>query len=261
MATPDENVYPHATGAAASTVSAHQGPQELVLYGSWFCPFVQRVWIALEEKDAPYQYVEVNPYKKPEIIKVNPRGLVPAITHHGENLYESTILVEYVEDAFTTSADSHLLPKDAIRRAKCRLWVDHCNSRIIPSFYRYLQAQEKENQEKGKNELLGHLATFRDAMNPEGQFFMGSDLTIVDIALIPFALRFDSVFKHYRQFEVPKTEQWTRFHTWLEAVKNRPSVSKTCSNEDKLLQVYERYANNTAQSEVAMATREGKHLP
>ena len=29
-----------------------------------FCPFVQRTWIALEEKGIPYQYKEVNPYKK-----------------------------------------------------------------------------------------------------------------------------------------------------------------------------------------------------
>jgi glutathione S-transferase len=30
----------------------------------WFCPFVQRAWIALEEGKVPYQYKEVNPYKK-----------------------------------------------------------------------------------------------------------------------------------------------------------------------------------------------------
>jgi len=29
-----------------------------------FCPYVQRSWITLEEKRIPYQYKEVNPYKK-----------------------------------------------------------------------------------------------------------------------------------------------------------------------------------------------------
>ena len=29
-----------------------------------FCPYVQRTWIALEEKGILYQYKEVNPYKK-----------------------------------------------------------------------------------------------------------------------------------------------------------------------------------------------------
>lgn len=29
-----------------------------------FCPYVQRAWIVLEERGIPYQYEEINPYKK-----------------------------------------------------------------------------------------------------------------------------------------------------------------------------------------------------
>lgn len=64
MSMPDENIHPHATGNAAKTVEQHQGTNELVFYAGWFCPFVQRAWITLEEKGVPYQYKEVNPYKK-----------------------------------------------------------------------------------------------------------------------------------------------------------------------------------------------------
>ncbi len=38
---PDEEIFPHATGAAEKTVAAHQEPCDLVYHGSWFCPFVQ----------------------------------------------------------------------------------------------------------------------------------------------------------------------------------------------------------------------------
>ncbi len=82
MSMPDEKIFPHATGFAAKTVEDHQQPQDLVFYSGWvrvykgsdyracltvstqFCPFVQRAWITLEEKGIPYQYKEVNPYKK-----------------------------------------------------------------------------------------------------------------------------------------------------------------------------------------------------
>ena len=85
MSKPDAAaIHPHATGRALQTVEAHQEPQELVFYAGWvrtspdhtscpsrcrtlhlqFCPYVARSWIALEEKGIPYQYVEVNPYKK-----------------------------------------------------------------------------------------------------------------------------------------------------------------------------------------------------
>ena len=40
------------------------GEDDLVLYASWFCPYAQRAWIALEEKNVPFHYVEIDPYKR-----------------------------------------------------------------------------------------------------------------------------------------------------------------------------------------------------
>lgn len=58
---------------------------------------MQRVWIALEAKGLEYQYIEVDPYKKPQsLLDVNPRGLVPALQHGDWACYESTVLLEYV---------------------------------------------------------------------------------------------------------------------------------------------------------------------
>ena len=41
-------------------------PPPLRLYSSWFCPYAQRAWIALEIKKAEYEYVEINPYEDPK---------------------------------------------------------------------------------------------------------------------------------------------------------------------------------------------------
>jgi len=44
-----------------------------------------------------YQYIEVDPYKKPQsLLEVNPRGLVPALRHGNWSCGESTVLMEYV---------------------------------------------------------------------------------------------------------------------------------------------------------------------
>lgn len=64
---PDADLYPEATGLASATVKAHSAEHSLKLYSGWFCPFVQRAWITLEEKGIQYQYIEVNPYHKPEV--------------------------------------------------------------------------------------------------------------------------------------------------------------------------------------------------
>ena len=35
MGLPDENIHPHATGRAATTVAEHQEPQDLIFYSGW----------------------------------------------------------------------------------------------------------------------------------------------------------------------------------------------------------------------------------
>src|ERR1700760_1064024 len=136
---PDSNLHPEATGAAAKLVAAHEEPAPLTLYSGWFCPFVQRVWAVLEEKQIPYTYVEVNPYHKPQsLLSLNPRGLVPPLEYEGKPLYESTVVCEFLEEAFPDHGP-RLLPQDPYERARCRIWTDFCTSRIIPGFHRFLQ--------------------------------------------------------------------------------------------------------------------------
>jgi glutathione S-transferase len=72
-------------------------------------PFVQRVWVALEAKGLQYQYIEVDPYKKPQaLLDVNPRGLVPGLRHGDWGCGESTVLMEYVCSSGLQQID-HLL--------------------------------------------------------------------------------------------------------------------------------------------------------
>ena len=107
-----------------NTHQAHSAEHDLKLYSGWFCPFVQRVWIALEEKGIPYQYIEVNPYHKPQsLLDLNPRGLVPTLQYQGKPLYESTVLCEFLEEAYPDHTPK-LLPDDPYLRARTRIWTD-----------------------------------------------------------------------------------------------------------------------------------------
>ncbi|KAI9674739.1 MAG: hypothetical protein M1817_001643 [Caeruleum heppii] len=248
-----------ATGAALATVKRHSRELDLKVYGSCFCPFVQRVWIALEAKGLPYQYVEVDPYKKPEsLLAINPRGLVPALRNGEWGCYESTVLMEYLEDL---DGGTPLLPLGEPQlRAHCRLWSDHINRNIVPLFYKCLQAQELDKQVEHAEALKTEIAKLVDAADPQGPFFLGSSLSFVDVQFAPWMLRLSRVLKPYRGW--PDPEEGSRWGLWVEAIEGNEHIQATTSTDDLYLDSYERYAENRPDtSELAKAINAGRGLP
>ncbi|KYG44197.1 hypothetical protein M433DRAFT_155861 [Acidomyces richmondensis BFW] len=256
--------HKRATGRAWETVLAHTADQPLKLYGSCFCPFVHRVWIALERKRLTYQYIEVDVYRKPPLLlAINPRGLVPALRHGDWGCYESTVLMEYLEDLTHDSSeeDVRLLPHDAQLRAHCRLWTDHINRHIVPLFYRYLQAQKPEEQAKHAKDLTESIALLVTAADPAGPFFLpGHDLGFVDVQIAPWVVRLRKVLKPYRGW--PDPEPGSRWEKWVRAIEESDAVQRTTSGDELYLDSYERYAENRPNtSQVRDAINEGRDLP
>ncbi|KAH7413282.1 glutathione transferase omega-1 [Cadophora sp. MPI-SDFR-AT-0126] len=260
---PDSKLFPHATGAAAKMVKEHEKEESLKLYAGWFCPFVQRVLLVLLEKRIPFQYIEVNPYHKPEsLLQLNPRGLVPTLEYDQKPLYESTVICEFLEEAYP-SAMPHLMPSDPYTRARTRIWIDFVTSRIIPAFHRFLQHQPSSSSsiDGVRADFLDKLKQFTEAMDPVGPYFLGKEVSLIDLVLAPWAVRL-WVFEHFKGgLKIPQEEVWKRWRTWLSVVEQRESVISTTSEKEHYLPIYQRYADDTAQSELAKATREGKGVP
>jgi len=248
-----------ATGNALTTVRKHSKEHDLKLFGSCFCPFVQRVWIAMEAKGLQYQYIEVDPYKKPQaLLDVNPRGLVPGIRHGDWGCGESTVLMEYLEDL---AVGQPLLPQGNPQlRATCRLWSDHINRSIVPAFYHLLQAQDFNKQAENTKKLQEEITKIVEVCDPQGPFFLGPQLSYVDIQLAPWMIRLTRVMKHYRAWQDPTPgSRWGR---WLEAVENNEHVKATTSTDDLYIDSYERYAQNRPNtSQLADAVNGGYGLP
>ncbi|KAH6610109.1 thioredoxin-like fold [Trichoderma cornu-damae] len=280
MSSVDTEIHSAPSGAAAKLAARHAEEQPLKLYGGWFCPFVQRVWIALEEKRIPYQYVEINPYKKePEFLEMNPRGLVPVLAvpvdaagTEQRPLFESSIIIEYLEEAYADESrhGPRLLPSDPYQRARARLWIDHTSTRIIPAFYKFLQhtADTPFTIDQAREELHRHIKTLAEQMDPEGPWFFGKNISLVDICLAPWAKRL-FLLDHYKPGGLQMQQggggggnkAWTRWNSWIQAVEDRQSVRDTWSESEKYIQAYKRYADDTTNSLVGQATRHGSKLP
>lgn len=263
------------TGQALATVESHptakadEYGEGMTLYGANFCPFVQRVWMTLEVLgDVGYRYAEIDPYKKPkELLDVNPKGLVPAlrIGDTGKCLAESTVVMEYLHDRYASSGKPLLLPprQDAYERARQRLAADKVNRALIPAFYRYLQAQDADQQIKLGQEYVQELKAFEASMlaEEEGAFWDGSkEIGFVDVMVAPWILRSVNVLKFYRGLEVENVfDQHSRFQRFKRALFEHPAFKATTSTEDLYLDSYARYAENRPNtSQVADAINSGR---
>ena len=77
------------------------------------------------------------------------------------------------------------------------------------------------------------------------------------------------IFDHYKEgLGMPPEGQggadekvWSRLRKWMKALEERPSIRDTTSEKEHYLPIYQRYADDKAQSELAKATRKGRGVP
>lgn len=105
-------------------------------------------------------------------------------------------------------------------------------------------------------------------MDKTGPFFSGKEPSVVDFQLAPWAVR-HWIFDHFKgglgapaQGQGGEDEEtWARWRLWESTISTRPSLVDTLSDREHYLPIYQRYAENKAQSELAKATRSGRGVP
>jgi len=105
---------------------------ELYHHGSSTC--AAKVRFLLMEKNLAYESHYVDLMKgeqfRPEYLKLNPQAVVPTLVHDGEVFVESTVICEYIEDAFPARPMRPEAPRD---RARMRLWMKTVDEQMQPA--------------------------------------------------------------------------------------------------------------------------------
>ncbi len=90
--------------------------------------------LTLAEKGVSYtsHYLDLLNFDqhKPEYLKINPQGTIPAMLHNGKVLTESTAIMEYVDEAFDGPS---LMPASAVDRWRVRWWMKFIDQWLAPS--------------------------------------------------------------------------------------------------------------------------------
>jgi glutathione S-transferase len=106
----------------------------LVLYHAGLTQASVKVRLTLKEKGLQYEshYLSIpeQDHLHPEYLAINPDGQVPTLIHDGEVITETTVINEYLDDAFPEPA---LRPASAVERARMRRWGQIVDEHLFPA--------------------------------------------------------------------------------------------------------------------------------
>jgi len=96
----------------------------LILYDFGNSVCCQKVRVTLRAKGLDWEARPVDLFKAeqydPAYLKLNPKGVVPTLVHDGRPVIESTLICEYIDQAFPQPP--HLIPADPWLQSRMRLW-------------------------------------------------------------------------------------------------------------------------------------------
>ena len=127
-------------------------------------------------------------------------------------IYESAIIDEYLEEKYPQVP---LLPRDPLQRARARIWIDYCNTRLQQAGGYIAHDHEVE---KSKEKVRGYLATLNQEMR-EREYLAG-DYSLADITYIPF-------FCRLQRYQTTIGSELPHVKAWMQRLLDRPAVRAT----------------------------------
>lgn len=106
----------------------------ITLYLNWNAVCAQKVVLCLTEKRIPYniRHLDLASFEQhqPWYLALNPAGVVPTLVENETVLTESTVINEYLEDAYP---ETRLRPVAPAARARMRWWAKQVDDVVHPS--------------------------------------------------------------------------------------------------------------------------------
>ena len=146
--------------------------------------YSHRVRLVLAEKNVTVDIVDVDPLDLPEdVVDLNPYGNVPLLVDRDLALYDSRIIVEYLDERFPHPP---LLPVDPVSRASSRLYMH----RVEKDWYSLADTISAggKGAAKARKELREAL-TVAAPIFAAKPYFMSEEFSLVDASIAPLLWR------------------------------------------------------------------------
>jgi glutathione S-transferase len=189
---------------------------QLRLISHKLCPYAQRAAIALAEKGVPFERVDIDLSNKPAwFLEISPLGKVPVLLVDGHPIFESAVILEYLEDTL----EPRLHPDDTLERARHRSWIEFGSAQLNLVAGLYNAPDRAGFQEKAAALSLGFARL--EGVLGDGPYFAGEDFSLVDAVYGPVFRYFDT-FDAIGDFGI--FTGLGKVNRWRSALAEQPSV-------------------------------------
>jgi glutathione S-transferase len=196
--------------------------ERMTIYSGPLSMFGAKVQIAAQEKDLDFHLVMVaydsvlgyTP-KHTEVLRINPKGQVPVLTHGELEIFDSTQIFEYLEDL---QPNPPLWPRDLTTRARARRLEHQSDEIYFPHIIRLMNLHEHLDDPVAVASIEAATSYYGEMENAlNGNAWLARDYSFADIAFYMAAL-----FGERRG--APLTAATPRLLEWRERMIQRPAV-------------------------------------
>lgn len=212
-------------------MTSHQ-EADILLYTNHLCPFAHRARIALEELKLPFKEVIIDlaSPRTPEYLAINPRGLVPSISFHGEIFTESAVVAGLLADAYPGQlVPVSNAPGGPQRRARIAFFADTFVTKFLSKTFKF-RGGWTDDDVAAHVDAAVHEAVheLEPLLHDAAPFFGGSSsLTMAEVLTGSFAIRIVTLTRasvYPPQLASALAERAPRFWAWAQAVAVHPSI-------------------------------------
>jgi glutathione S-transferase len=198
------------------------------LYSGPISLFTAKVRIALAEKDLAYERIEVGYSLKdaylphhPEVARLNPKGEVPVLLNDDVVVYDSTLILEYLEERYPSPP---LYPASLKERARCRQLEAYGDEVLFPDLWTLISevlynsqngTTDASNIDQARTNFETHYQRLDDQLGE--QAYLAGPFSVADIGNFIF-------INTAALLGAPMAPAYNRLTAWVARVSERPAV-------------------------------------
>jgi glutathione S-transferase len=191
-----------------------------------WCPYCQKIWLWLEEKQLPYRIEKVTMFcygeKESWYKQKVPSGMLPAIELDGRIITESDDILLALERVFGVlgkgMTDPSVLPLRQLERLLFRAW---CNWLCRP-------ANSVRQEQHNREQFVSVVAMVEHALSSTPGAYFLEDFGTADVIFTPYVERMNASLYYYKGYSL--REENPRLAAWFDAMESRKTYRGTQSD-------------------------------